>query len=84
MKVLNRKHRSALAKFRAGVAPIRLETGRYEGLDVDEWLCPICTDQIESEEHVITRCPAYNVPREVLYNTCNQIWDDFNNLTDSE
>ncbi len=25
--VLNRKHRSALAKFHCGVAPIRLETG---------------------------------------------------------
>ncbi len=32
IKVMNRKHR----KFRAGVAPIRLETGRYEGLEVDD------------------------------------------------
>jgi len=26
------KHRSALSKFRCGVAPIRIETGRYENL----------------------------------------------------
>ena len=40
--VSNRKHRSAMAKFRMGVAPIRLETGRYEGLSVEDRLCPLC------------------------------------------
>ena len=29
--VFNRSHRSALAKFRSGTAPIALETGRYNG-----------------------------------------------------
>ncbi len=42
IKVMNRKHRSTLAKFRAGVAPIRLETGQYEGLEVDDCICSIC------------------------------------------
>ena len=28
------KHRSAFAKFRCRVAPIRIETGRYEGLEL--------------------------------------------------
>ena len=32
---LPRKHKSALAKFRIGVAPIKLETGRYENIAVD-------------------------------------------------
>ena len=31
VNVLLFKHRSALAKFRCGVAPFRLETDRYEG-----------------------------------------------------
>ena len=30
--ILPRSHRSALSKFRSGVAAIRLETGRYERL----------------------------------------------------
>ena len=34
--VMPRCHRSALAKFRCGVAPIRVETGRYERLPLDE------------------------------------------------
>ena len=33
------QHRSALAKFRCGVAPIRIETGRYERLALNERLC---------------------------------------------
>ena len=32
-------HRSALAKFRMGIAPIRIETGRYEQLPVNERIC---------------------------------------------
>ena len=34
------KHRSALSKFRCGVAPIRIETGRYENLKENERVCP--------------------------------------------
>lgn len=33
-------HRSAFAKFRCGVAPIKIETGRYESLAVEERVCP--------------------------------------------
>ena len=38
------KNRSSFAKFRCGVAPIRIETGRYEGLSVEERICPFCSD----------------------------------------
>ncbi len=62
---MNRKHRSALPKFRAGVTLIRLETGRYEGFDVDERICPICKNEIETDENVITRCPYYRVLRNI-------------------
>ena len=39
------------AKFRCGVAPLRLETGRYERLSQEQRTCFYCTDCIESEEH---------------------------------
>jgi hypothetical protein len=32
------KYRSAFAKFRAGVAPLRIEIGKYERLEVNERL----------------------------------------------
>ena len=44
------RHRSVYSKFRCGVAPLRLETGRYENLQIDERLCLFCSDQsIENE-----------------------------------
>ena len=33
--VMPRSHRSALAKFRCGVASLRIETGRYERMPLD-------------------------------------------------
>ena len=47
-----KSYRSTLAIFRCGVAPIKLETGRYENLPVDEQKCFVC-DSVESECHVI-------------------------------
>ena len=55
-----KKYRSAFAKFRCGVAPLRLETGRYEGLKEEERQCILCeNNDIESELHVIMCCPVY-------------------------
>ena len=62
-----RQHRSAYAKFRRGVAPIRLETGRYERLEVESRTCFTCPDMVESEEHVLLKCPLYNNLRESLF-----------------
>ncbi len=31
--IMSKKYRSAFAKFRSGVAPICIETGRYEGME---------------------------------------------------
>ena len=61
------KHRSAFAKFRCGVAPLRLETGRYERLDIQLRVCPFCKDTIEDELHVVTQCPVYDDIRNDLY-----------------
>jgi len=56
---MSRGRRSALAKFRCGVAPIRLETGRYENLSVDQRVCPFCATSVEDESHVILDCQTY-------------------------
>ena len=45
-------HRSAFSKFRCGVAPIRIETGRFEKLEVSQRLCPFY-NFVEDEIHVI-------------------------------
>ncbi|XP_060589316.1 uncharacterized protein LOC132744577 [Ruditapes philippinarum] len=57
--ILPPRHRSAFCKFRCGVAPIRIETGRYENLRLDERHCPFC-NVLEDEQHVILDCPVYD------------------------
>lgn len=43
--LLPRTHRTAFAKFRCGVASLRIETGRYERLSVDERTCIFSQNQ---------------------------------------
>ena len=54
-------------KFRCGVAPIRIETGRYEYLAEILRLCPFCI-VLENKIHVILNCQVYSDPREQLLN----------------
>ena len=76
-----RGKRSAIAKFRCGVAPIRLETGRYEGLSVEDRVCPYGCNVVECEKHVLLECTLYDDLRysllesdRVLHNN----FDDYN------
>lgn len=81
---LPRSHRSALSKFRIGVAPIRLETGRYEGLPVHKRHCFNCTETVESESHVLLHCDFYNDFRSVMFDGAKKYIDNFNLLSDSD
>ena len=65
--IMSRTRRSALAKFRCGVAPLRLETGRYERIPYDERNCFNCINVVENEEHVLLECPLYNDIRKELF-----------------
>ena len=79
-----RHHRSAYAKFPCGVAPIRLETGRYERLPLKSRTCFNCPGSIENEEHVLLLCPVYNDLRETLFTTLVHEFPDINGRTDRE
>ena len=70
-------YRSALAKFRCGVAPLRLETGRYENVPLHERFCFNCDNCIESESHVLFECPLYESIRKELISKCKEIFPDF-------
>jgi hypothetical protein len=78
------KHRSALAKFRCGVAPIRLETGRYENMPVNARLCPICKNAVETEKHVLLECSTYQTIRNSLYEEAVKINHEFHNWNDDQ
>ena len=75
------KHRAALSKFRCGVAPIRVETGRYENLALNDRLCPFC-NTVESEIHVLFYCRLYNIIRMPLLEKANAINPLFQSMPD--
>ena len=80
--LLSYSHRSAFAKFRCGVALIRIETGRYENLAVSQRLCHVC-NTVEDELHVILKCSLYNNLRALLFSRAVLILPNFSDLDDS-
>lgn len=46
-------HRSSYAKFRCGVALIRIKTGRYERLALEDRRSFNCVKHTENEEHAL-------------------------------
>ena len=79
-----KRYRSAFAKFRCGVAPLRIETGRYERLQVNERVCFNCNNMIEDEEHVLLHCPLYSSERFMLFEYARMFYQDFDVLTDKD
>jgi len=81
---LPRSHRSALAKFRCGVAPLKLETGRYANLPISERVCFNCINQVEDESHVLLHCPLYTVIVCNLLSLCEVVCPEFTNFNDAD
>ncbi len=76
---------SAMTKFHIGVAPIKLEMGRYTRTPEDERLCVWCQlNEKESDEHVLIRSLLYCDIRTVLFHSATNIYDDFNDLSDTD
>jgi hypothetical protein len=86
------RKRSLLFKLRAGVAPLRIETGRYELVKkpgsskkgkmrrpVEERICLCCGNGVEDEFHFICQCPLYADQRMGLVQSCIS----FNNTIDN-
>lgn len=78
------KHRAAYAKFRFGVAPLKLETGRFENLAENHRLCPICRNNVENEIHVLFHCSAYHCLRNELTERACELNSNINNLCDED
>ena len=47
-------------------SPIRIETGRFENIDVNQRLCHFC-NVIENEMHVMLECSAFDDLSDVLF-----------------
>ena len=78
------RYRSAYAKFRCGVAPLKIETGRYERIALNERLCFNCDSSIEDEKHVLLSCPLYGDLRQSLFIDILHQNNSFLTLSDDE
>jgi phosphorylcholine metabolism protein LicD len=76
-------HRTAFSKFRCGVAPLRVETGRYEGLDILERKCQF-SDSIEDESHVFLDCFVYDDLRQSLFEKAKTVENAFVQMSKNE
>ena len=66
-KVIDRGHRSILSRFRCGILPLAIETGRYTETPLEYRLCKFCQDDVlEDELHFLLRCNYYNELRSYL------------------
>ncbi len=63
----DRQERSLMAKFRTGVLPLSIETGRFQNIPIEYRLCLLCEDNVcESESHFLLHCKFYNDLRSTL------------------
>jgi len=84
----NRDKRVLMSKFRIGICPLRIETGRYENdghrkcISPHERICLVCRHprEIEDEFHFLLQCPTYSRLRCRLL----QVVKDILNLSDAD
>jgi hypothetical protein len=80
---MSRQQRSFLAQIRAGILPLHIETGRFQGKEEKDRVCKVCnTDAIESEFHFICKCEKYLIIRQDMYSSVSN--EHFVNLNDNE
>ena len=75
--ILPLRHRAAFAKVRCGVAPLRIETGRFESKPLDERTCNV----IESESHALLDCILYTDLRSELFSKALAVNEEFISLS---
>ena len=78
--------RFAFSKFRCGIAPIRIETGRYEGFVDYLRMCLFCNlcNLVENEIHVLIHCHLYEDLRETLFNEALECEPHFHSMSDEQ
>ena len=79
--IVHKKYRSAYAKFRCRVAPLKIETGRYgvNRVPAEEQLCDAC-NSVENQFHVLMKCPLYRDARGICLNSISAVSDVFADL----
>ena len=56
--------RVAIGQLRVASHRLEIETGRHTSIPREERICRVCTEEVESEEHFVCRCRAYDQIRD--------------------
>lgn len=77
--------RAAYVKFRCGVLPLAIETGRYQDIPLESRICRVCNrNEVEDEEHFLLDCPLYLDLRKDSFDKANKINNSFTQLCNVE
>ena len=67
MMEAERRSKLGMAKLRGGTAELRVETGRWIGLEREDRICGQCgLREVENVEHFVLRCDGLVREKEVL------------------
>ena len=84
-KYLSRNKRSIFAQLRMGILPLRIETGRFQNLELVDRKCVYCNlDKIEDEHHFIFYCSHYSQIRAPFLKRCSEVDENFEMLDEVE
>ena len=82
---MSRQQRSLLAKFRGGVLPLHVETGRWQNTPWENRICRVCNQNcVEDEFHFLCICESYNLHRNVLFHRVTVKNADFATFSDED
>ena len=85
LKYLSRNKRSIFAQLRMGILPLRIETGRFQNLDLIDRKCVYCNlGQIEDEHHFLFNCSHYDHIRTPFLRKCVDVDENFESFDEIE
>ena len=74
--------RRTLVKLRIGCHNLRVETGRYDKIPLEERICPLCTgNKIEDETHLLLDCQRYSSMRDIFLSKIETKIDEIRKLS---
>ena len=85
LKYLSRNKCSLFAQLRNGILPLRVETGRFKGLPLQERTCEYCLNgSVEDEHHFLFICNKWDEIRQPFLNKCKDVCPDFADMDEVE
>ena len=85
MDVASKRIRRVMMRLRDWTAPLRIESGWWQGLPREERTCQECqSGEVEDVAHWLFECDTWGTERQPLLLSMRHIANDFDNLCDDD